>query len=383
MIMYKFFGNLVFLSLIIFNMEVHGDSTSSVNCTGTACTALPDSYKTQINELPSQLQSQYLSKVLENMNGSAASVNSISSLQGMGSINKFQIGLGMSASGSQQESIDFKYRDFAFKDLPNVGFGVSPNLMLGFNLGWLLGQGPRDADDVNDRSILHRINFYFSGFSVNTNTADSKGSVPSTFEYTGKLSMSQTGMGVRMDLVQPGDSIFIRFLGVNAGIGIRRQNFAFELEDTKSANANFTLGTLTGTWISQTQFDYSTKAYSVPMDVRTGFQIFRFISIFGGMGVSKSTAESSMSIYRDGPVKFSADASTAALYSTATTSTVTTEDRLAGNLNMSLSESSKKSYSQSYALVGFEIDVWKLKILAEAYAMDKIQAASVGVKIDL
>jgi hypothetical protein len=101
------------------------------------------------------------------------------------------------------------------------------------------------------------------------------------------------------------------------------------------------------------------------------------------MGVSKSTAESRMSIYRDGPVKFSADASTAALYSTATTSTVTNEDRLAGNLNMSLSESSKKSYSQSYALVGFEIDVWKLKILAEAYAMDKIQAASVGVKIDL
>jgi hypothetical protein len=195
--------------------------------------------------------------------------------------------------------------------------------------------------------------------------------------------MSQTGMGVRMDLVQPGDSIFIRFLGVNAGIGIRKQNFAFELEDTKSANANFTLGTLTGTWISQTQFDYSTKAYSVPMDVRTGFQIFRFISIFGGMGVSKSTAESRMSIYRDGPVKFSADASTAALYSTATTSTVTNEDRLAGNLNMSLSESSKTSYSQSYALVGFEIDVWKLKILAEAYAMDKIQAASVGVKIDL
>ena len=50
---------------------------------------------------------------------------------------------------------------------------------------------------------------------------------------------------------------------------------------------------------------------------------------------------------------------------------------------MNLSESSKKSYSQSYALIGFEIDVWKLKIIAEGYMMDKIQAASVGVKIDL
>ena len=381
--MYRFFGNLVFLSLIFFTLEIHSDSSSSVTCTGTACSSLPDSYKTQINELPSQFQSQYLSKVIENMNQSSAAVNSISSLQGMGSINKFQIGLGMSASGSQQESIDFKYRDFSFKELPNVGFGVSPNLMLGFNLGWLLGQGPRDADDVNDRSILHRINFYFSGFSVNTNTADSKGSVPSSFEYAGKLGMSQTGMGVRMDLVQPGDGIFLRFLGINAGIGVRKQNFTFDLEDTKSSNAKFTLGNLTGTWISQTQFDYSTKAYSVPIDFRTGFQIFRFISIFGGMGVTKSTAESSMSINRDGPVKFSADAATTALYSTATTSTVTTADKLAGNLNMSLSESSKKSYSQSYALVGFEIDVWKLKILAEAYVMDKIQAASVGVKIDL
>lgn len=381
--MYKFFGNIFFIGFIILNMEVHGDSSSSITCTGTACATLSDSYKTQINELPSQFQSQYLSKVIENMNQSSAAVNSISSLQGMGSINKFQIGLGMSASGSQQENINFKYRDLTFKDLPNVGFGVSPNLMLGFNLGWLLGQGPRDADDVNDRSILHRINFYFSGFNVNTNTADSKGSVPSSFEYTGKVSMSQAGMGVRVDLVQPGDGIFIRFLGINAGIGIRKQNFAFELDDTKSSNAKFTLGTQTGTWISQTQFDYSTKAYSVPMDFRTGFQIFRFISIFGGMGVTKSTAESTMSINRDGPVKFSTDTSSTALYSTLTTSTVTTADKLAGNLNMSLSESSKKSYSQSYALVGFEIDVWKLKIIAEGYMMDKIQAASVGVKIDL
>jgi len=380
--MYKFLGNLVLLSLLIFNAEVRSESSSSVTCTGIACSALPDSYKTQINELPSQLQSQYLSKVLENMNQSSAAVNSISSLQGMGSINKFQIGAGMSASGSQQENIDFKYRDFTFKGLPNVGFGVSPNLMLGFNLGWLLGQGPRDADSVNDRSILHRINFYFSGFSVKTNTAESKGGVPSDFDYTGKLSMSQAGMGVRMDLVHPGDGIFLRFLGINAGIGVRKQNFSFELED-KTSNAKFTLGTLTGTWISQSQFDYSTKAYSVPIDFRTGFQIFRFISIFGGMGVSKSSAESSMSINRDGPVKFSADASTTALYSTVTTSTVTAADKLAGNLKMSLLESSKKSYSQSYALVGFEIDVWKLKILAEAYVMDKIQSASVGVKIDL
>lgn len=369
--------------LLLSSSYIYGESSSSVTCTGTACDLLPESFRTQINELPSQFQSQYLSKVIENMNQSSAAVNSISGLQGMGSVNKFQIGLGMSASGSQQESINVKYRDANFKDLPNVGFGISPNLMLGFNLGWLFGQGPRDADDVNNRSILHRINFYFTGFSVNTTTVDAKGGVPSSFNYSGKIAMSQTGMGIRMDLVQPGDGIFLRFLGVNAGIGIRRQNFAFELEDTKSANSKFTLGSLNGTWTSQTQFDYSTKAYSIPIDFRTGFQVFRFISVFGGLGVAKSTAETNMTIYRDGPVRFTSDPSTTALLSTTTTSTVTTADKLAGNLNMSLTESSKKSYNQSYALVGFEIDVWKLKILAEAYLMDKIQSASVGVKIDL
>jgi hypothetical protein len=380
----KFFTPLLSISLLFSfpSISLYSDSSSSINCTGIACDALPTSYKNQINELPSQLESQYLTKILDNMNEASASVNSISSLQGMGSVNTFQIGAGISASGSQQEPLTVKYRDIQFKDLPNVGFGVSPNVMIGVNLGWLLGQGERDADDINNRSLLHRINLFASGFKVNTSTAENKGGVPESFHYTGNLSISQTGIGARIDIIQPGDGILIRFLGLNSGFSIRKQDFSFDLEDTKSSNAKFTLGSLNGTWNSQTNLEYSTRAYSIPIDFRTGFQILRMVSVFGGLGSSRSSSESNLLIQRSGPVRFSSNPAEIALTSTATTANITDADRAAGNLDMRLSEASKKSFVQSYALLGVEIDVWKLKLITEAYLMENVKSVSAGVKLD-
>ncbi len=362
-------------------ISLFSESSSSISCTGTACDALPSSYKTQINELPSQLQTQYLSKILNNMNEASAAVNSISSLQGMGSVNTFQIGAGLSVSGSQQDPISVKYREVQFKELPNVGFGVSPNGMIGVNLGWLLGQGERDADDINNRSLLHRINLFASGFKVNTTTAENKGGIPESFPYTGNLSISQSGIGARIDIIQPGDGILLRFLGLNTGFSIRRQDFSFDLQDTKSTNTKFTLGTLNGTWNSQTNLEYSTKSYSIPVDFRTGFQILRMVSVFGGLGSSRSSSESNLLIERSGPVQFSSTPTLSALVPSST-STITDADRAAGNLNMRLSESSKKNIVQSYALLGVEIDIWKLKLITEAYVMENVKSISAGVKLD-
>jgi hypothetical protein len=380
----KILGFLFFFSLqyLFYTTGLLSESSSYINCTGTACNNLPASLKSQINELPSQLDSQYLSKIINNMNEASAAVNSVSMLQGVGSVNTFQIGAGMTVSGSQQDPITVKYRDVQFKDLPNIGAGISPNAMIGVNLGWLLGQGERDADEVTNRSILHRINLYASGFKVNTNTADSKASIPDSFHYTGNLSISQAGLGARVDIIQPGDGIFLRFLGLNAGMSVRKQDFYFDLEDTKSTNSKFTLGKLTGTWNSQTNMEYSTKTYSVPIDFRTGFQILRMVSIFGGLGSSKSMSESNMIIQRSGPVRFTSDPSVVALNSAASSSTPTPADIAAGNLDMKLNESSKRNFSQSYALLGFEIDIWKLKLITEAYLMENVKSVSAGVKLD-
>ena len=156
------------------------------------------------------------------------------------------------------------------------------------------------------------------------------------------------------------------------------------MDDTKSSSAKFTLGSLSGNWNSQTHFEYSTKAYSVPVDFRTGFQILRMVSLFGGLGISKSVGESSMEISRSGPVRFSADPGVTAALSAAsnTTSVVTPADKLAGNLELMLNNSVKKNFSQSYALLGVEIDIWKLKILTEAYLMENVKSVSAGVKLD-
>ena len=375
---------LLYLSLqfLFYNTELFSESSSYINCTGTACNNLPTSLKSQVNELTSQLNSQYASKIINNMNEAAAAVNSVSTLQGVGSVNTFQIGAGMTVSGSQQDPITVKYRDVQFKDLPNIGVGVSPNAMIGVNLGWLLGQGERDADEIANRSILHRINLYASGFKVNTNTADSKASIPDSFTYTGNLSISQAGLGARVDIIQPGDGVLFRFLGLNAGVSVRKQDFSFDLEDTKSTNTKFTLSKLSGTWNSQTNLEYTSKTYSIPVDFRTGFQILRMVSIFGGLGSSKSISETSLVIQRSGPVRFTSDPSVAALNSVASSFTPTAADIAAGNLDMKLSESSKRNYSQSYALVGFEIDIWKLKLITEAYLMENVKSVSAGVKLD-
>ena len=358
------------------------ESSSSITCVGTACDLLPSSYKTQLNELGPQFQSQYLSKVLDNMNESSAASNSVSGLMGMGTVNTIQFGAGLTASASQKDPIDFQYRDFTYKQLPNLGFGLNPTIMLGVNLGWLFGQGPRDADEVEHRSLLHRINIYFNGFSVKTTTAESKNGVPDSFDYNGKLSISQAGVAVRFDLVQPGDGIFLRFLGVNVGGAVRRQNFAFDLSDTNTSNNKFTFGTFTGAWNAQSNFEYTSKAYSVPMDFRTGFQVLRMVSIFGGLGLSRSVGESSLRIERAGPVRFTTDPSIASAFTLGSSSTTTSTIDPSGYLTLKLSDSTKKNFSQGYAILGAEIDIWKLKLVAEAFIMENVKSASAGVKLD-
>jgi hypothetical protein len=75
------------------------------------------------------------------------------------------------------------------------------------------------------------------------------------------------------------------------------------------------------------------------------------VSIFGGLGSSKSISETSLVVERSGPVRFTSDPSTAALYSAASSIAPTSADIAAGNLDMKLTESSKRNYSQSYAIV--------------------------------
>jgi hypothetical protein len=106
------------------------------------------------------------------------------------------------------------------------------------------------------------------------------------------------------------------------------------------------------------------------------------VSIFGGLGSSKSVSETSLVLQRSGPVRFTSDPSTAALNSAASSIAPTAADIAAGNLEMKLSESSKRNFSQSYALVGFEIDVWKLKLITEAYLMENVKSVSAGIKLD-
>lgn len=368
------------LSLITTSNALFSEASSSITCTGTACNLLPESSRAQLNELPAQFQSQYLTKVLENMNEASSASNTVSGLMGMGTVNTIQFGAGVLASGSQRDPIDFQYRDFTYKQLPNIGFGVSPSLMLGFNLGWLFGQGPRDADELENRSILHRINIYLNGFSYKTNTAESKNGIPDSFNYTGDLSLTQMGVGVRLDLIQPGDGIFLRFLGVNTGAAVRRQNFAFDLRDTNTSNNKFTFGQFTGAWNAQSNFEYTSKAYSVPVDFRTGFQILRMISIFGGLGLSRSVGESSLKLERGGPIRFTTDSALATAFTSTGASTAQSDP--SGFLDLKLSNSVKKNFSQSYAILGLEIDIWKLKLLTEAYLMENVQSVSAGVKLD-
>jgi hypothetical protein len=359
----------IFFSLGISSQNLH----AQVVCTGSACDLLPTSIKSQLNASSSALETQYVDKVLESMTEAAVLSNINSAMMGPGLVNRFQVGAGISAAGQKKEDISVVYQDLNFNNLPNVGATITPNINIAFNLGWLLGYGPSDTPTEN-ANYLHRFNVYIHGFQYNFANSDVQDLIKrqqDNLQLGGGI--TNYGAMIRFHVFPSyGDEYGVfEFSGISLGLGLHYQKQEMNVVYADSTAQTIALGSsAVGSWSGDTNFRFKSTVTSIPMDVRTGFRFFYFMTLFAGAGTSLNFGSTSLDFSREGPLGI-----------TATDTTTSTSISQSGTLSVALNGKASPPNSMGYVVGGLEFNLLFLKILVEGMASKNIQSANIGVKV--
>ncbi len=360
---------------------------AEVTCTGDACALLPTSIRTQLSQVDQAFKLQYTDVVMATMAESAIITNINSSLMGPGIVNRFQVGIGASVAGQKKEDINVIYQDLNFRSLPNVGASVAPNILLAVNLGWLLGGGPSDTEPEL-KTFLHRFNLYLHGFKFNF----AQGDVQKAIEAQNKNvdlggDITTGGFTLRFHVFEnysDGIGIF-EFSGISMGLGLhyQRQNIEIRYNDNKTQTIS--LGPAIGTWGGATVFNYNSTITSVPLDIRTGFRMFYFFTIFAGGGTSLNFGTTNLSLSRSGPLTLALDSSAVASTLGATIASQIPAGTIGqtrnGTLTLDLEGKAQAPNTTNFLIAGVEINALIAKITAEAIVAQKVQSVMLGVKI--
>lgn len=201
----KFFPILVF-SFVGF-LTPTNSLIAQIECSGAACAIIPSNISSQFNGLEYEIRTKYLNEVVDSMEDAALLTTINSSMMGNGSINRFQLGAGLSAAGVKNDDIQIQYGGITLPNLPNGGASLAPTLMAGVNLGWLTGSGPADQKDKDEkdgegRSFLHRINIFAHGFQGKLDQGDLKELNDQSDQYKFSGNYNSFGATVRFQLIR-------------------------------------------------------------------------------------------------------------------------------------------------------------------------------------
>jgi len=370
-------------------------------CSGEICKTIPENYLQQIQELDLQFKIQYLDLLLRSMGEASAMANTGSGRVGLGSLNKFQVGVGGTASFLTNKPVNLAYKETTLSRLPNVGFSINPGFNLGVNLGWLLTKGGgqdiylKDWEEDDDESkeneeenvlptYFHRFNLYVHGMSLNSSVSDFTFIKPKKFGVEGDLSISQYGLDLRYMLftsyLQQG---FFRFMGMSVGVGYHRLKNDLQLTVTKANNTQFKVGPYIGAWVGNSNLDYEMTVVSIPVDLRVGFEFFKFFTLFGGGGFVKSDIDGSVLLARGGPLKLSLDPNFTSVANALTPALFQTLQEVVkqeGYLDIRITSQQKFSFSNGYGLVGFEISLGPIQFVAEGIFFANSGSGNIAIK---
>ncbi|WP_426554218.1 Lsa36 family surface (lipo)protein [Leptospira interrogans serovar Pomona] len=381
----KFFPILVF-SFIGF-LTPANSLIAQIECSGAACTVIPSNISSQFNGLEYEIHTKYLNEVVDSMEDAALLTTINSSMMGNGSINRFQVGAGLSAAGVKNDDIQIQYGGITLPNLPNGGASLAPTLMAGVNLGWLTGNGPADQKDKDEkddggRSFLHRINIFAHGFQGKLDQGDLKELNDQSDQYKFSGNYNSFGATVRFQLIRERYTRldFFGFTGLSLGLGFHRKTEEMNLGYSPTQIPKISFGPATGRWDADFALDYRSRSQSLPIDIRTGVRLFYFLTIFVGAGMSQNSGNSNIHLGVTGPMVLTLDAAAAGLpidflKGQAASST--------GNLAIRSHGDARAKDSVNYLLGGVEINLLTFKILVEGVVSDKIYSANVGVKFAL
>lgn len=366
-----------------------GSLTAQVTCTGKACTIIPSNISSQFNGLENEIRTKYLNEVVKSMSDAALLTTINSSMMGPGTINRFQIGAGASAAGVKNQDVQIQYAGITLPNLPNGGASITPTLMAGVNLGWLLMQGQADQKEKEDddkdaggRSFLHRINIYVHGFQGKLDQGDLRSLNNQSDQYRFSGVYNSFGATVRFQLIKERYTRldFFGFTGLSLGIGFHRKTEEMNMGYSPTSIPKIAFGPASGRWDADFTLGYRSKSESLPIDIRTGVRLFYFLTVFVGAGISQNSGTSNLSLAVSGPFALTLDAAAAGLpydflkgYSATST----------GNLSIRTHGDARAKDSMNYLIGGVELNLLTFKILMEGMVSEKIYSANLGVKFAL
>lgn len=387
--------------LLICFLFFHSPIQAISTCTGEICNILPQEYLQQLNELELQFRVQYLDKLMDSMGRASAMGNIGTGMIGLGSLNRFQLGVGGSASFLTNKTVEIAYKETYLRRLPDLGFSIAPSVSLGVNLGWFIHKGGghdvflKEWEDVDEDEfdheidtfphILHRFNLYIHGMKINAGLNDFQGIQPQNFGVTGDLKIENYGAMLRYVLITPGlDSGFYRFMGMNVGVGYYRFVNNLNVVSSKHGNAEFKLGPFIGSWIGNTSLDYELTTSSIPIDLRVGFEFLKVFTLFFGGGYSKNDVDASLLLVRSGPLRLSMDPNYPYVTNALTPAIFQTIQEVVkkeGYFDLRTQSQAKLSYSKGFGILGLEFQIGPAMLFAEANLYGKAGAGVLGMKL--
>lgn len=401
---------IIYFIFYLFSIFFLPDIFSKTTCDGPTCNLLPAKYRNEFNNIDTALRFQYLEPVMNSMVESAIISNYANSLMGAGYINRFQIGAGVGIGAVKKNDINFSYGDIYIPKLPNFGVSASPSVMAAVNLGWLFGHGPsldakkkpekndddekkdseldeKDKEEEDPHHFLHRFNIYLHGMRAGYNLSEMKAAYGDKPELSGGVRAENAGLTIRYNLIEPQFALFktFGFTGVSLGLGYHYQALAFDLSHQPRQNPTLSFGEFKGVWIARTEAEFSSVARSATLDIRSGVRIFYFFDIYAGFGISRNTAQANLFIQRNGPLQVSGNI-VESFNNTNQTSNyfqyfngVNTNPN--GNLNVEFREKRRITNSLGFLIIGTEINLFILKLIAEGIILENSYGASLGAKI--
>ncbi|MCB1179505.1 MAG: hypothetical protein KDK36_18130 [Leptospiraceae bacterium] len=380
----------ILILLILFSFSGI-DLKAQATCTGNVCNTLGPALLGEVNDLGTQFQYQYLNKLSKTMGIAGSNANLGSSMIGLGSLNRFEVGGGISASLYNEGETSVVYKSTYIDKLPNSGFGITPAISGGVNLGWLLREGPAHyeyieedeegnvfkEDEDGDETVpvapnlLHRINIYAHGVRYGGNINELKSLKPSEFGISGDFAVSGWGVNLRFLLIAPDVYSFLfRFMGLSVGVGFNKSLMTLDLSNNKKNNTQITIGPYIGRWVGDTTMKYDLNARTTTFDIRSGFRLLKVLTFFGGVGYAKQSTDVVLEFGKKGPLTISVDPSN--LYYTAFLNSSVYQNlgsiaAQEGILDVSDKTYGKYVFGQGFGIFGMEINIFSLQIFSEFY----------------
>lgn len=248
----------------------------------------------------------------------------------------FVIGFGGNVSVAGEDSFDSD-------DSPTAGAAINLGLMVGGNLaGW----------------GLPRWTVYGNAFYNKASTDRLEGNLTSA------------GLHAQVKLIKPAEDKGIarafRWIGLDVTSGVEYTRWSLDAAD--DIENDFTTSGYDFTMSSSGTFNLTSDALTVPIELTTGFRVLGLLSVYGGAGVDFTYGTSTVDAQLAGTV----------------TNDDTGSDINVGTANITADGENGGSPTALHALVGAQVNLWKLKVFVQGnVAQTPAASVSFGVRLVL